>query len=304
MIMDSLHNNELEGRLDAGRLVKPENYIANKDAAPDLQSLIDELDPRLIKARGLDEFLNVERDFLPRVVCLPTTMLVAIRHLTDSRLLTLRDFYELGIYSQINDRQTNSGVEKGFPSFHYKMLDTYLRYALEFAKVAGLYGGIITNFSDLSFSKLVLTKGVIIPSVDNLFIPAAMNRNLDPSSFKPSRHTELVHAIAGNDLVVTDVTNYRNGEFWETKNILVRKTLVEEHLTCPRLNDFFTRAIILTKDQASWEQLAPELTNYGKIVEPNYNPIIKPFFGQGVATALESIRTKANQGLAQWEMID
>lgn len=302
--MDALHQNELEHQLDAGKLMSNENYIASKDLVPGLQSLVDELNPELVKARGLTKFLEVDRDFLFRVVCLPTTVLMSIRHLVGDRSLTLRDFYELGIYSQINDRKVNDTDEKGFPSFHYKMMDTYLRYALEFAKVAGLHGGIFTEFSNLGFIKDVLRTGVMLVSVNNLFIPDVMNPNLDETQFRPSRHAELVHAAVADKLVISDVTNNMQGQLWETRNRLVPRSKVEEHLVSPGLQDFFTRGVILTKDQASWEQLAAQLADQGKIVEQNFNPILKPFFGQGVSTALESIRAKAQSGLAQWDMID
>lgn len=303
MSIDHDESERLATLLDVGRVMEASNYATSRDLVSPLQGLFNQINPELIGARGLTKFLEVESDSLYRIICLPSTTLMAIRHLTHDTSLTLKDFYELGIYSQINDRQTEKGEEKGFPSFHYKMLDTYLRYALEFAKVAGLYGGLITNFEDLNFAKKILKNGALIVSVDNQFISEVMNPNLDSSLFKPSRHAELIHGVLGNDLLISDVSNFSQGMTWNAKNRLVPRITLEKYLSSPRLNDHFTRAIMLTDKQDSWLEVQENLKQEADCKDVAHNPILLPHFGQGVKAALAEIRPKAEQGLAQWEMI-
>lgn len=281
-----------------------ENFVTSREVASSMQQLIDEIDLDQLKTRGLVKFKEVGRDMCARTICLPSTLLMAIRHMTGDHSVSLADFYELGILTHINDRTTLSGdLEKGFPSFHSETLDTYLRYALEFAKIAGLYGGIVTHFDNLDFASIALQKGVVVLSVDNLFIPAVMNTDLDPSSFKPSRHAELIHGKSGENFILSDVTNFRNGRSWDTKNRSVGIGEIEKFVTCPRLNDPLTRAIVLTQNISDWEWIVKEINGLGIIETPKHNPILSPFFKKGIPHALDSVRTVANQGLSQWEMI-
>lgn len=276
--------------------VQEDNFIATVDAAPAMQKLFSEIDPNLLSSKELIKFIEIEKEILGKIVCLPTTTLMAIRHLNkESPLLTLSEFYELGIYAHINDRHLENGAtEKGFPSFHRNRLDTYLRYALEFAKIAGLGGGIITNFSNLDFIRKVTDRGVAILSVDNLFIPKVMNPSIDPSTFKPSRHAELIHGFSGKNLLISDAVNSRNGSTWNTRNRFIPQIEIEKYLTCPRLNDTFTRAIVLTKNDLDWDEIREKIIEDGNIEKPNYNPVLSPFFNKGIDAALKAMRLTVN----------
>jgi hypothetical protein len=282
-----------------------ENYLASAEAAPSMQELFTHLNTDILKSRGLRKFIEVGPDMLRRIICLPTTTLMAIRHLGGDKALTLSDFYELGVYVHVNDRQSDNGnIEKGFPSFHKDSMDTYLRYALEFAKIAGLEGGIITNFKDTRFIDPVIENGgAVILSVDNLFIPYVMNTALDPATFKPSRHAELIHGRWEDNLVLSDVTNVRDGLSWDTVNKVVTRESLDSNLTCPRLNDNLTRAIVLTKNSTEWGRISDKLHKFGNVEEPRHNPILIPFFGQGIVSALKTTRNAANKGSAQWDMV-
>ena len=277
-------------------LVDEKNFLAVKDLAPDIQRLFATINPTLLLTKELNKFLEIEKDMLGKIICLPTTTLMAIKHLNEQvPPLSISEFYELGIYAHINDRHLeNEVIEKGFPSFHKNSLDVYLRYALEFAKIAGLGGGIITNFSNLDFIRKISNNGVVILSVDNLFIAEVMNANIDPSTFKPSRHAELIHGFSGKNLLISDVTNFRNGTTWNTRNRSVPQAEVEKYLTCPRLKDTFTRAIVLTKSSSDWDMVAGNIAEYGNIEKPNYNPTLSPFFNKGIKTALEEMRIDSN----------
>ncbi|AKM81777.1 MAG: hypothetical protein UT13_C0001G0819 [Candidatus Pacebacteria bacterium GW2011_GWF2_38_9] len=272
--------------------VQESDFLAAVDAAPAMQKLFSEIDPSLLLSKELNKFIEVEKEMLGKIICLPTTILMAIRHLKkESKSLTLSEFYELGIYAHTNDLHSENGaIEKGFPSFHRNGLDTYLRYALEFAKINGLGGGIITNFSNLDFIRKVTNNGVVILSVDNLFIPKVMNTDIDPSTFKPSRHAELVHGFSEKNLLISDVTNSRNGTTWNTRNKFVPQTEIEKYLTCPRLNDTFTRAIILTKNDLDWDKITEKIAEDGNIEKPNYNPMLSPFFNKGIDATLKAMR--------------
>lgn len=304
-MIDTLSASNPDQLMKLRQKILKENYLASAEAAPSMQELFAGFNSDILKSRGLGKFIEVEQDMLKRIICLPTTTLMAIRHLGGDRALTLSDFYELGIYVHINDRQSNNEkIEKGFPSFHKDLLDTYLRYSLEFAKITGLEGGIITHFKDTHFIDPVIENGgVVILSVDNLFIPYVMNTALDPATFKPSRHAELIHGKQGENFVLSDVTNVRDGLSWDTVNKIVTRKSLDDRLTCPRLNDNLTRAIVLTKNVTKWGRISDKLQKLGNVEESRHNPILIPFFGKGITSALETTRSVANQGFAQWDMI-
>jgi len=304
-MIDTLSTSNPDQLMSFRQKMLKENYLASAEAAPSMQYLFAHLNPDILKSRGLGKFIEVEQDMLKRVICLPTTTLMAIRHLGGDKTLTLSDFYELGVNVHVNDRQSNNEkIEKGFPSFHKDLLDTYLRYSLEFAKITGLEGGIVTHFKDTRFIDPVIENGgVVLLSVDNLFIPYVMNTALDPNTFKPSRHAELIHGKQGENFVLSDVTNIRDGLSWDTINRVVTRKSLDNSLTCPRLNDNLTRAIVLTKNSTEWERISDKLQKFGNVEESRYNPILIPFFGKGITSVLETTRGVANKGFAQWDMM-
>ena len=294
----------LANNLDAGRLIDEKDFISHIDAAVSMQQLIVGMDREIFSKRGLDKFAETDSSDLTKTVCWPTTVLTAIRHLGGNHALSLADFYELGINTHINDRtDANGETEKGFPSFHRNSLDTYLRFALEFAKIEGLSGGLFTQFKDLQFSRDALKHSVILLSVDNLFIPEVMNTQLRKTTYQPSRHAELIHGQKGNSLIVTDVENTHDGLSWDSRNKQIPAEVVKNYITSPRLNDSFTRAVVLTGNQIDWDNAVEALNICGDIENERPNPILKPFFGKGIETALNETRKAVGQGLSQWEMI-
>lgn len=293
-----------EVRVTYGRLMSKENYFPAAEAAVPLQQYVANLDPQVLQARDLVKFQEVSPDYLSKTVCLPTTTLMAMSHLKPHSL-GLEQFYQLGIYVHTNDRHNQGETQKGFPSFHRESLDTYLRYALEFALLEGLGGGVLTRFESLDFIHQVLKiGGVAILSVDNLFIPKVMNQQLDSATFKPSRHAEMVHALAGDRIIISDVTDRRNGKFWNTLNRPVTSQSLIEHLTCPRLDDYLTRALILTPTPSDWQNKSHTLDEYGTVYKESPNPILEPFINQGVSYAISALEPKVNAGTAQWHLID
>ncbi|MFO0703943.1 MAG: hypothetical protein U0525_04440 [Patescibacteria group bacterium] len=306
-MIDSLgSSNNPDIFIDRGQRMSSEHYLSIPEAALSMQEYIASTDQNVFASRGLQKFKEMDNKALEGTICLPTTTLMALRHMGQSEVLNLADFYELGVLTHVNDRADRLGNnQKGYPSFHRRSLDTYLRYALEFSKVAGLSGGIITQFDDLNFVYPVIAEGgLVIVSFDNLFIPDVMNKSLDRSTFKISRHAELVHGKLGGDLLISDTKNKKKEITWNPRNVVVPRAEMEKYLTCPRLNDGLTRAIVLTTDAVTWANLLERLRSFGKVEDNGFNPILKPHFGKGVKGALGLVREIAEKGNAEWDMFE
>lgn len=276
----------------SGRKVSEEAYLSTTETAGPLQEYLDGMDKSLLEKKGLEFFLSLPREMTPRVICLPTTTLMAMRHLRGDAGITLADFYEMGFLVHTNDSEPGKEpAGKGYPSFHRTKGDTYLQYALDFARVEGFDGGVVTGFSGLKFVNEVVTQGVVVLSVDNLMLPRLMNSVLDESTFRPSRHAVLLHGLTlAEHLAVSDVTNEWQGQRWEARNRVKPPDWITKYLTCERLEDNLSRAIILTPDRASWEKIRDRVEGKVTIAPDRPNPMMEKYVGVGVERALQSMR--------------
>lgn len=291
-----------------GSLMDKNNFLSSYEAAQPLREFLSvNVDRKLVEERGLEALLTIPDEKVYGYVCLPTTTLMALRHLSGKReSVDLPSFYEIGILSHVNDRPERGGFRKGYPSFHRVGRDAYLQFALDFVRVAGLFGGIVTEFENLDFANTVIEKGgVVALSVDNLFIPNVMNPTIDPSTFSPSRHAELLHALSGDRVVLSDVSNRRGEQTWQTTNKVVETPDLIRHIYCPRLNDNLSRALVIAPTKFVWDDVGAAINTEKNILIDRPNPILREYFGMGIKPTLESMRLYWNKRrMNTWDWID
>ncbi|NCN44949.1 MAG: hypothetical protein COU63_02395 [Candidatus Pacebacteria bacterium CG10_big_fil_rev_8_21_14_0_10_36_11] len=298
-----------------GRFLDPSLYICQFEAKDDFGKVVADLDIKLLESRGLQKLKETPDDMLARINCLPTAAMVAINILLGKRTfgfgneaLTQADFYLTGVLSHLNDSGdiVNGDFKKGLPSFHYESGEAYHQYIISLARRFGLDGLVLTNFSDASFvTDLIKLGGIVLISLDNFFIRDVVVPELGLNNLSPGKHIEILHGMSADKVIYSDVANRRGDSIWDGKNRTADFDQINKYLTCPRKNDFSTRAIILFPSELKLEKLRERFSQNGNILIPSEHPILSKRQELSLKDwNIEMQRLFEEKGLAQWDLAE
>ena len=296
------------------RLMTPELFILQSEAKADFGNAVEKLDIDLLRSRGLEEIKKTPEHMLGRINCMPTATMAVINILLGKRTfgfsddeLTQQDLYEVGVLSHINDKQGDDiEFKKGFPSFHHQSTEMYHGFAISLARRFGIDGFSLTNFSDTEFIKDLIKAGaVVIISLDNYFIRDVVVPELGLTDLSPGKHAEILHGIKNGKIVFSDVANSRGDQQWETLNLQTSPEELDKFLTCPRKNDFSSRAIVFLPPELSVTEAIKIIGDKSEINLVPEHPILSkmPELSLKDWSAKMSSLFKSKH-LAQWDLVD